>query len=161
MQRASSRILIWLATGFGTGYSPVASGTVGTLPGILVVFAVAWFQVPLVWQIVLAVALSLAAIPVADHAEKVFGRKDDGRVVIDEYATFLIGLLGIPWLQHPWFLVVAFIVARIFDIVKPPPARQSQVLKGGLGIVADDVLASFYTLALNWGLWAVVVRVMA
>ncbi len=142
-----------LATGFGLGYSPVASGTAGTLLGILIVMALA--PVPLPYQVLVCAALSLLAIPICDAAEQTFRRKDDGRIVADEYLTFPICLLGIPWAQYPWMLAVAFVVCRVFDIVKPSPARESQRLKGGLGIVADDVIASLYALGVNHlVLWA-------
>lgn len=153
MAGVGSKLVMGLATGFGLGYSPVASGTVGSLPGVLLVWALSAMHVPLAAQIVLAVVLSLLAIPVCGHAEDVLGRKDDGRIVADEYFTFLICVLGIPWMEHPWFLAVAFVVNRVMDIIKPPPARQSQSLSGGLGIVLDDVLACGYALLVNHGLW--------
>lgn len=146
-----SRAVIWLATGFGLGYSPVASGTVGSIPGVVIVLLSA--HLPLAQQIALAVVLALVAIPITGHAEECFGRKDDGRIVADEYLTFLICVLGLPWLQHPWLLGVAFVTNRVADIIKPFPARQAQNLAGGLGIVLDDVLACLYALALNHGIW--------
>jgi phosphatidylglycerophosphatase A len=98
-----------IATGFGLGLSPVASGTVGTLPAL-----------PLVW------ALSGLAWP------------------------WQLAVLGLPLCQAPLMLPVAFVVARVCDIVKPWPARGLQSLEGGYGIVIDDVFASLYALAINW-----------
>jgi phosphatidylglycerophosphatase A len=89
------------------------------------------------------------AIPVAGVAEKHYGKKDDGRIVVDEYLTFPICMLGLPWLAHPSLLAVGFVVNRVMDIVKIPPARQSQRLPGGWGIVVDDAIACLYALALN------------
>ncbi|MDA0576980.1 MAG: phosphatidylglycerophosphatase A [Verrucomicrobia bacterium] len=151
-----SRITIWLATGFGLGYSPVASGTFGTLPGLLIVMALAGES--LRTQIIAAVVMAVVAIPICSHAEEKFGRKDDGRIVADEYGTFLIATLGLPWLAHPWLLGLAFVTSRITDIIKPPPARQSQSLTGGVGIVMDDVFSTLYALALNHGIWWAVER---
>ena len=141
-----------LATGFGLGLSPVASGTAGTLPGFLLVLATG--RLPLPGEIAAAVLLALVAIPICDRAERVLGRKDDGRIVADEYLTFPLCLLGLP--REPWVLAMAFVTARFFDVVKPPPARQLQALRGGLGVVIDDVFAALYSLATNWVIyWAV------
>ncbi len=68
-------------------------------------------------------------------------------MVADEYLTFPICMIGLPF--NPWVLLVAFISCRFFDIVKLPPANQLQRVKGGLGIVIDDVFASLYSLAVN------------
>ncbi len=150
--RGFSRLILWIATGFGLGYAPVASGTFGSLPGILIVLALA--HQPLKIQILCAVAMALLAVPICGHAEEKFGRKDDGRIVADEYLTFLICTLGLPWQEHPWvWLGIAFVTNRVLDIIKPPPARQAQSLTGGLGIVMDDVLSCLYALGVNHGLW--------
>ncbi len=150
MKRISERISLLLATGFGLGYMPVASGTFGTLPGILIVAAMSGMALP--FQALLAILLPALAIPICGHAERTFARKDDGRIVADEYLTFPLCLLGIPWLLHPWLLGVAFVAHRVLDIIKPAPARQSQALGGGLGIVIDDVISSLYALAFNHAL---------
>jgi phosphatidylglycerophosphatase A len=141
------RIAVLFATGFGLGYSPIASGTFGTLPGILIAGAICGLNFSV--QTVIAVLLPILAIPICSAAEKEFGTKDDGRVVADEYTTFPLTVLGIPWLIHPWLLGVAFVVHRVLDIIKPPPARQSQQLHGGVGIVMDDMISSLYALAVN------------
>ncbi len=159
-QTLGSRMVVGLATGFGLGYSPIASGTVGSLPGVLIVVLVGWLGWSWPLQALAAAVMTLAAVPICGHAEDRFGRKDDGRIVADEYLTYLICMIGIPWQAHPWFLAVAFVVNRIMDIAKPPPARQAQGLAGGIGIVLDDVLACFYALAVNHALWWGLVRMM-
>ncbi len=98
----------------------------------------------------------LAAIPICGQAEKYFGRKDDCRIVADEYLTFPLCVLWLPWVEHPWLLAVAFVVNRVFDVTKPPPARQAQKLGGGLGVVIDDVISSLYALAVNHAIWWVI-----
>jgi phosphatidylglycerophosphatase A len=152
------RIALILATGFGLGYAPVASGTAGALPGILL----AWLLYPLSigWQMGVALVLSLLALPICEVAERHFVRKDDGRIVADEYLTFPICLIGIPWVEHVWFLGIAFVVSRIMDIIKPFPARRLQDLHGGLGITVDDVIANIYALGVNWGIWLVMGKVL-
>lgn len=144
-KKSMRKLAVLVATGFGLGYSPVASGTVGTLLGVVFV-VVRGDQCAIPLQILSAVLLAGAAIPICGAAEKVFGNKDDGRIVADEFLTFPICVIGLPWQAHPWLLAVAFVAHRVFDIVKPTPARQSQALRGGLGIVADDVIASIYAL---------------
>ncbi len=133
------------ATGFGLGMAPLASGTFGTLPGILLVLILAATGLPLLAQIGAAIALAVLAIPLCGIAERHFGRKDDGRIVADEYMTFPICMLGLP--PDAWLLAVAFLISRFFDIAKLPPARRLQNLPGGLGIVIDDVIACLQTLA--------------
>ncbi|MBL7077647.1 MAG: phosphatidylglycerophosphatase A [Kiritimatiellae bacterium] len=140
-----------LAMGFGLGLSPVASGTVGSLIGVGLCFALA--PLSWVWQSVCVAAMILAAIPVCDTAEKVFGKKDDGRVVADEYVTVPLCLIGIPWTSHLWLMCVAFLVHRALDIWKPAPARQMQNIPGGLGIVLDDVVSSLYGLGVMHAIW--------
>jgi phosphatidylglycerophosphatase A len=145
------KLAVLLANGFGLGLSPIASGTVGTLLALPIV----WFFCQLLtvsggifWQCIVALVLSLVAIPICGAAEKHYGTKDDGRIVADEYLTFPICMIGLPW--NPWVLLVAFLSCRFFDIVKPPPANQLQRIRGGVGIVVDDVMASLYSLAFNY-----------
>jgi phosphatidylglycerophosphatase A len=150
------RISVVVATGFGLGYSPVASGTVGTLPGVLWVW---WFfpQFSLLQQVVAAAILAVLAIPFCDAAEKTFEKKDDGRIVADEYMTFPICVIGLP-VTIPWVLAMAFLTSRFFDILKPPPARGLQRIHGGFGIVIDDVFASIYSLLTNHLLYYAITR---
>lgn len=145
---------VWFfATGFGLGHFPVASGTVGTLPALPLVWwfwtrpAFSTYPVGILWQILLSVGLCMLAVPVCGLAEKDFGTKDDGRIVADEYLTFPLCMIGLPW--TPWVALTAFLSCRFFDILKPPPADRLQRLKGGTGIVIDDVVAALYALGVN------------
>ena len=139
------KFIVLFATGFGLGYSPVASGTIGTIPGVLISVLLA--SSSLAWQIIAVILLALIAVPVCSLAEKYFGIKDDHHIVADEFLTFPICMLGLP--PEPWLLAIAFLTNRLFDIIKPPPARQLQVLPGGLGITIDDVISSLYSLLAN------------
>ncbi len=151
MKRLWTRLVVLVAMGFGLGLSPVASGTTGSLLGVLLAWAIA----PLSWigQTLAVVLMILAAIPVCHVAEREFGRKDDGRVVADEYVTFPLCLIGIPWMSQLWLLCAAFLVHRALDIWKPAPARQMQNIPGGAGIVLDDVVSSLYGLGVMHLLW--------
>jgi len=161
IRNAIDRTALVLATGFGLGLIPVASGTFGTLLALPLVWLF-WVHLELgvVWQGVLAAGLSLAAIPVCSAAERHFGTKDDGRIVADEYMTFPLCMIGLPW--HPWVLLTAFLSCRFFDIAKPAPADQLQRIKGGTGIVIDDVVASLYSLLFNHVIyWSFLNRLLA
>lgn len=135
------RFITLAATGFGSGYMPLAPGTAGTLVGIplYVVFSA------MPWPLWLITILSLTCLAwyVSEEAEKLFGRRDDPRIVIDEIA----GLQWSLFLIEPTVLhgVLGFFLFRFFDIVKPFPARRFQDrLPGGLGVVADDAAAGIY-----------------
>jgi phosphatidylglycerophosphatase A len=136
----------WIAVGFGTGWSPIMPGTVGTLVGL----PLAWGLMISGWgwpmQSMICVVLSLVAIPICGVAEKIIGGKDPGCIVADEYLTLPITVIG---LTSPWALLSGFILHRIFDITKPPPIKQLQNIHGGFGIVVDDFLAALIALGLN------------
>ncbi len=149
--------LIVIASGFGLGCFPVASGTAGTIPGVLLVMAMSPFS--LLSRIVIAALLVPLAVYLCDVAEKHFGVKDDHRIVADEFLTFPICMLGLP--LTPWVLCMAFVTNRIMDIIKPPPARGLQRLPGGWGIAIDDTISSFYSLLLNHAIYALVIFWMA
>ena len=139
------------ATGLGAGYAPVASGTFGGAVGMALYLALAPWMTP--WAYALAVLLlTAAAIPVATAAEGILGRKDDGRVVLDEVVGSLVTMIGAwgyiagqPLGRQAAVLAVGFVLARLFDIVKPWPAHRLQALPGGWGIVADDFVAGLYS----------------
>jgi phosphatidylglycerophosphatase A len=149
MMTLLKKIAVVFASGFGLGFSPVASGTTGALPGLLIVWLVAPAGIAV--QAGVACVLSIIAIPVCSIAEKHFGKKDDGRIVADEYMTFPICMIGVPW--NIWTVPIAFVISRILDVIKPPPARQIQAVRGGTGIVLDDVFSNIYALLLNHVAW--------
>lgn len=155
MMKQTKHWSVSIAMGFGLGKSPIAPGTVGTLLGIpLVGLLASLCGGTLAFRSaapILCALLAALAIPVCDRAESILGKKDDGRIVADEYLTFPICMLGLP-LQPAWF-VTAFLTNRFFDIAKIPPAYQAQRLRGGLGIVLDDVIAALFSLACNHLLW--------
>jgi phosphatidylglycerophosphatase A len=150
----------------GVGYLPLAPGTWGSLVGIVVYilvrsatmklfFGPASPSTPNLLQVyygVLAVelfavsALALAGTWAASRTEKLSGKKDPGKVVIDEVVGQFIALLPVPFLVEPawWAVILSFFVFRFFDIVKPYPARTVESFHGGLGIMGDDLIAGFY-----------------
>ena len=135
------RFVLFFATGFGAGYSPFVPGTMGTLIAIPVYYFLSNIPSP-IYEITLSGFLFLS-IWFSEKAEVSFTKKDDRRIVIDEMMGFLITML---WLPKTIFTVMAgFFLFRFFDILKPFPIRNIEVrLKGGWGIVLDDVLAGVY-----------------
>jgi phosphatidylglycerophosphatase A len=138
-----------LATAGGAGYAPVAPGTFGSLVGVAL-FACLAPAGPL--PVVVAIALTAGlGIWAADEAERAFGKKDDGRIVIDEVAGQLIALLPVALLvpvartRSPLPLLAGFLLFRAFDIAKPGPVRWAERnFPGGRGVMFDDLVAGVF-----------------
>lgn len=141
-----------LVTGGGTGYSPIAPGTAGSVPPVLIWAALtAWvggLLAPAMAMLLLAGLCSLICVKLGGFAERAFGKKDPGAVTIDEWAGQAVALIALPVptdVQGLWITAAAaFFAFRVFDIVKPPPANQLQKLPGGVGILIDDLIAGVY-----------------
>ncbi|GLI38229.1 phosphatidylglycerophosphatase A [Geobacter hydrogenophilus] len=136
--------VVCAASWFGTGFFPVASGTVGTLGAIPLYLALA--LLPLWLYLLTLVPFFFLASWVSGAAEQEFGEKDSGKIVIDEVIGFLITMAGAP--AHWRSIVIGFLLFRFFDIVKVPPARYfDRQVKNGYGVVLDDVVAGIYACA--------------
>ena len=134
-----------LAYGLGTGLSPVAPGTVGTLVGI----ALYWFMASLspALYVGLTAVLFLAGIFICGQTAQDIGAKDPGMIVFDEIVGFLVAMFMLPR-EWPW-IVAGFLAFRLFDIWKPWPIPAAEQKFGlGTGIMVDDVIAALYALAL-------------
>ena len=144
-----ARLSHCVALGLGSGLSPVAPGTVGTL-WAWAVFAIGslWID-PLAW---LAIALvgGLVGIWAGGRTAHDLGVADHGAIVCDEIAAFWLVLAVLP--ATPGWHLAGFVVFRLFDIVKPPPIGwMDRTFSGGFGIMADDFAAAFATLlVLAW-----------
>ncbi len=145
------RLFMFIATGAGSGYLPVAPGTWGSAVGVLLWLAVSRLALP-AYLAVLG-ALFLIGVFSAGAAEKIVDRGDPGLVVIDEIVGQLIVLTAAP--HHPVAVLAGFALFRLFDILKPFPVGWiDRHLHGGLGIMLDDVAAALYALlVLQLGLW--------
>ena len=115
-------------------YAPVASGTVGSLWGIALRVCV---QGP--WAYVALAGLAAVGVWASGRCENMFSKKDDGRIVIDEVVGMWLACVAFP--VGIGVLVACFLLFRFWDIAKPPPLSYSQELKGGWGVMADDLLA--------------------
>ncbi len=154
----------------GVGYLPLAPGTWGSLVGIGLYVLVRGIAMKLffgsaagrnfnllhvyygvvAFELAVVVMITLVGIWAASRTEKLSGRKDPSKVVIDEVAGQFIALMPVPFVLGAawWSTILAFVLFRIFDIVKPYPARRFESLHGGLGIMADDVVAGVYAAVL-------------
>jgi phosphatidylglycerophosphatase A len=131
----------FLAFGFGTGLAPIAPGTFGSLPGVLL----AWFTLGqgLPVQIGIAAVISLVGIYLCGESARRIGVHDHGGIVWDEICGMYVTLLVAPPTVVGW--VLAFVLFRFMDIVKPWPIRDlDHRLAGGLGIMLDDLVAALY-----------------
>jgi len=134
------RLATFVASVAYLGYSPLAPGTVGTLGAL----AVYWWLLPANHYVVMGVAAAAtaAAVWAGGVAEEVWGKKDPGRVCVDEFAGYFVAVAFLP--KTLAYAVFAFILFRAFDVLKPFPAGRSQRLPRGWGIMADDVVAALY-----------------
>jgi phosphatidylglycerophosphatase A len=148
-------VALVLATGAGAGYGPVAPGTWGSAVGVALAAALSLGGAGLYAAALLL--LLATGIWAAGEAERAYGRKDDGRIVIDEVVGQLLALaplLAAPARLRslPW-LVTGFVAFRVFDVWKPGPARWAERnFSGGLGVMLDDVVAGVFAALLLAGL---------
>ena len=144
------RLIMFIATGAGSGYLPKVPGTWGSLAGIGL-----WYVLqPLPPALYLGVAAALFAVGTfcAGSAEKIVDLADPGIVVIDEIVGQLIALAAAP--NHPGAALLGFVMFRLFDISKPFPANWlDRHIHGGLGIMLDDVVAALYALLVLQLIW--------
>ena len=147
-----TRLAVFVATVGYSGYFPVAPGTIGSLAGLVVYACVWWSKSPLV-EVATIVLLFAAGVWAGTVAERYFGGIDPGPIVIDEVVGMLITLLFVPvgWSGA----ILGFFLFRVFDVIKPYPARRLERLHGGLGVMADDAMAAIYAnVTLRIALWA-------
>ena len=137
-------IVLFLATGFYSGYSRFAPGTAGSVVGVAAYFLLR----PLGWPVYATVTLTvtLLGIWISGRAETLFGQKDCKHIVIDEIAGQLIALFMAPGVW--WAVLAGFGLFRLFDIAKFWPISAFEKLKGGAGIMLDDVAAGLFAAAI-------------
>ena len=151
MKRAKLFHII-IASGFGSGFSPFAPGTAGALVAVIiwtVLFYVIPFNILLVVTSLLIVLFTAAGIWSADKLESEWG-KVPSKVVVDEMVGVWIALLAVP-VGNVWYILFAFLLFRFFDIFKPLGIRKMEQLEGGIGVMADDILAGIYSFLLLMG----------
>ena len=137
----------FIATGFGSGYSPIAPGTAGALLAMLIWWGYSLLfshciSIPVLTFIVIVV-FTFAGVWSSSVVEKYWG-EDPSRVVVDEMVGTWIALRAVPEGAHWGYMLAAFVLFRFFDIVKPLGVRKMESLPSGFGIMADDILAGIY-----------------
>ena len=133
-----------VAFGFGLGLMPVAPGTWGTLLALPIYWLVSPRLEPVEYLLMLAVLFALG-VWVCEVTGRAIGVSDHGGMVWDETVAFLLVLFFVP-ATLPW-QAAAFLLFRLFDILKPPPIRYyERTFKSGFGVMLDDLVAAFYTL---------------
>lgn len=159
--RREARILLrhplgWIACGFGSGLSPVASGTTGSAAAVLLYWASGAAHWPLLWNLALIAAAFAIGVWASGWACTALRTDDAAPIVMDEWVgqwlTLAIGWITWSAVPGPWswpaFLICGFLLFRVADIFKPWPAsRIDRDLGGGLGAMADDAVAALYSAA--------------
>jgi phosphatidylglycerophosphatase A len=135
------RRLVKITTSFfGLGHSPFMPGTLGSLAGLLIYFAVKdkfpVYAFSLIFLFVLGVLFSA-------EAERIYKRKDAQMIVIDEACGMMLSLMLVPY--NFWIALAGFVLFRTFDIIKPPPAKKIEKFSGSFGVMFDDIIAAIYT----------------
>jgi len=164
------RALMVIASGFGSGYLRPASGTWGSAAAILLYLPVASLNVPSLWWAwgLFLLATFFIGTWASFAGERITQKKDSGKIVVDEFVGQWVTLTFAPataatgmwslwgWSpQHVVVLAMAFFLFRLFDVWKPTPIRQLQSLRGGWGVMVDDVLAGGWAcVTLHLLLWA-------
>ena len=148
----------WISLGFGSGLSPVMPGTMGTLFGWLsfYVLTMRWPEIftPIVWGAIIVIGF-VAGIWFCDKTGRAMGVPDHGAIVWDEIISIWLVMLFVMPASFSAQLV-AFLIFRAFDMIKPPPIRQfERRFKNGFGVMGDDLIAAFFTL-LVLAVWRVV-----
>jgi len=132
-----------IGSGLYTGYVPIASGTFGSLVAIVIYIIPGFERLEIIIPAI--ILLFSYGLFVSSKFEKVYG-KDPSQCTVDEVVGTWIALIALP----KSFLIVftTFLIWRVLDIIKPFPARTSEKLPGGFGIMIDDVISGFYTVVI-------------
>lgn len=139
--KAKNGFAIFLASGFGSGFIPVAPGTWGSMVGVALVWKFWNSSVPI--QVLWVLLLGALGVWVSGLTCQYFKKQDCQYIVIDEIVGLMITMIGIPLTGYN--LVIGFLLFRFFDVVKPVPVNWiDKKLKNGLGVMLDDVVAGIY-----------------
>lgn len=137
-KKSLDKLILILATGLGTGYSPKVPGTFGSILAILV-YLIIDKEVFILYTIVLIIS----SFYIGNKAEKIFKEKDCQKITIDELVGMSIPLLFIP--NNTIYILLALILFRFFDILKIYPANKIEKINGSIGLIGDDIVAGIYT----------------
>ncbi|HUO05481.1 MAG TPA: phosphatidylglycerophosphatase A [Candidatus Binataceae bacterium] len=149
-------LIILLASGLYSGYSPVAPGTAGSVVGLVLVYFVTgpmWTHSPAKCLAIFAIVFAISCW-IADRAEKIFDEHDSPKIVLDEVLGMAVTMFGNP-LTAAW-LIVGFVLFRISDVIKPWPASFfDRQLQNGAGVMLDDLASAVYANIALQVLWRI------
>jgi len=158
--RGTDKFTALVTTFFGSGMSPKAPGTLGSLAATVVAYPMAILAVKLFGDIrfnplflIASLIVFFGAIPFVNKAMKDTATEDPGWIVIDEVCGIFMALAFFPTdiiVAHPWFLAITFGLFRFFDILKPLGIHKMEKLPGAWGVMADDLLGGVYAGILLW-----------
>jgi phosphatidylglycerophosphatase A len=134
------RFVKLIATFFYIGYLPLAPGSVASIAGVMIYVL---FQANAVVYAGLLATVIFLGFRVSDRMEELVGSKDPSCIVIDEVAGIMISFWGLPW--HWSVIITAYFVFRAFDMFKIYPVNRLEDMKGGVGVMMDDIIAGVYT----------------
>ncbi|MFQ5455129.1 MAG: phosphatidylglycerophosphatase A [Nitrospirota bacterium] len=134
------KLIIFIATGFYSGYLPIAPGTAGSLVGLVIYLLVKDIS-PFSYSLFLIVFFAVG-VYFSHIAENDLQEKDSRHIVIDEIYGILLTFFLLPFRIQ--YLIFGFFLFRIFDILKPFPIKKAEKIRGGFGIMTDDVIAGLY-----------------
>jgi len=137
-----SRLILFIASGFGAGFLRPIPGTYGTLVGMGIYLVMKILRLDSLGYLGTMAAIFFIGVYTSTKAEIILGQKDSAPIVIDEILGYLVTMFLIT--LNFWTLVISFCVNRFLDIYKPFPARTIHVLKGGWGVMFDDLISSIY-----------------
>jgi phosphatidylglycerophosphatase A len=140
-----------IASGFGAGFCPVAPGTAGALLATSVWIVLYYFSPCLLFPVTICLILLFTVLGIwsSNVLEPAWG-KDPSCIVVDEMVGVWIALLAVTG-ASVYYAALAFALFRLFDIFKPLGIRKLENLKGGWGVMMDDILAGVYSLIIVWG----------
>lgn len=145
MSKTTENFILLFARGFGAGFSPIAPGTAGSIIGVLLFLLIS--NLPLYFHLAFIIFFIFFSIYISHKAGIILKDPDHPQIVIDEISGFFLTLLFHK--INLFTIIVGFLLFRIFDIIKPPPAKFFQVkMKNGFGCVFDDVVAGIYSSAM-------------
>lgn len=133
-------LVIFISSFFYVGFLPLIPGTFGSLAGLCLYYLI---KDNLLSYLVSILILIILGLLLSGEAEKILNKKDARPIVIDEVSGMLLSLVFIPYDFR--LVIIAFFIFRLLDTLKPYPAYQLQRLKGGIGVMSDDIIAGIYT----------------
>ena len=133
------KISLMLATLFGVGFTPLCPGTASCVVAVLIFLLIG----NPVYFLILTIFSVIISFPVSARAEEIFKIKDCKKIVIDDFSGMLITLIFIP--KRIEFIIPAFFLFRMLDMLKIPPANKIERIHGARGIVGDDLVAGIYS----------------